>query len=170
MEEVGCPEEGQEEDSRPHRHHPHLEGEGPKGVGHHQGLPHKEGGAIDDVRAPAICDGARGVIRWNDARRGALPNFEIMQHIKKAMEPSRDDVGAPLYFVFSVLGHPPMWLKPGHIVFVSFPFSCLLFNHFPDLMILTLRGTGLAEGPHLHASPNAVAEGFIHEGDESHQG
>ena len=37
-------------------------------------------------------------------------------------------------------------------------------------MILTLRGTRPAERPHLHGSPSAVAEGFIHEGGESHRG
>ena len=59
---------------------------------------------------------------------GALPNSKITQRIKKAMEPSRDDVGAPLDFDFPVLGHPPMWPKPSHVIFISFPFSCLLFN------------------------------------------
>ena len=33
-----------------------------------------------------------------------------------------------------------MWLELGHVIFVSFPFSCLLFNQFPDLLIPTLRG------------------------------
>ena len=59
---------------------------------------------------------------------GTLPNSEITQHIKEAMEPSWDDVGVPLDFVYLVPGHPPMRPKPGYIVFVSFPFSCLLFN------------------------------------------
>ena len=54
MEEVGCPREGQEEDSGPHHRHPDLEGERPKGVGHHRGLPRKQGGTID---------GARGIAR-----------------------------------------------------------------------------------------------------------
>ena len=58
----------------------------------------------------------------------ALPNSEIAQCIKEVMEPSRDDAGAPLDFVFPMLGHPSMWLKPGHVIFISFPFSCLLFN------------------------------------------
>ena len=58
MEEVGHPGEGQEEDPRPHHRHPNPEEEWPEGVGHHRGLPHKEGGAIDDARAPAIRDGA----------------------------------------------------------------------------------------------------------------
>ena len=68
MEEVGHPKEGQEEDQGPHHRHPHLEGEWPEGVGRHRGLPHKEGGAIDDARAPTICNGARGVVRLNGAR------------------------------------------------------------------------------------------------------
>ena len=59
---------------------------------------------------------------------GALPNSEIVQCIKEAMEPSRDNVGAPLNFIFPVPGHPPMRPEPGHVVFVSFPISCLLFN------------------------------------------
>ena len=68
MEEVGRPGEGQKEDPRPHCLHPHLEGEQLEGVGHHRGLPRKEGGAIDDARAPTICDGTRGIVRWNRAR------------------------------------------------------------------------------------------------------
>ena len=59
---------------------------------------------------------------------GVLPNSEIAQHIKEAMEPSWDDAGAPLDFVFPVPGHAPMRPEPGHVVFVSFPFSYLLFN------------------------------------------
>ena len=59
---------------------------------------------------------------------GTLPNSEIAQHIKDAMEPLWDDVGAALDFVYLVPGHPPMWPEPGHVVFISFPFSCLLFN------------------------------------------
>ena len=59
---------------------------------------------------------------------GALPNSKIAQRIKEAMEPSRDDTGAPLNFVYLVPGHPSMWPKLGHIVFVSFPSSYLLFN------------------------------------------
>ena len=59
---------------------------------------------------------------------GALPYSEVVHRIKEAMEPSWDDVGAPLNFVFSVLGHPPMWPEPGHVVFVSFLSSYLLFN------------------------------------------
>ena len=59
---------------------------------------------------------------------GMLPNSEIAQRIKEAMEPLWDDAGAALDFIYLVLGHPPMWPEPGYIVFVSFPFSCLLFN------------------------------------------
>ena len=59
---------------------------------------------------------------------GTLPNFEIMQRIKEAMEPLWDDTGATLHFVYPVPGHPSMWSEPGYIIFVSFPFSCLLFN------------------------------------------
>ena len=101
---------------------------------------------------------------------GALPNSKITQRIKEAMELSWDDMGAPLDFVYPVLGHPPIRPEPGHIIFVSLPFSCLLFNRFPNLLILTLRGVGSAKGPHLHGSPGTIAEGFIHEGSKSCQG
>ena len=57
-----------------------------------------------------------------------LPNSEIAQRIKEAMEPLRDYMGATLDFVYPVSGHPPMRLEPCYIVFISFPFSCLLFN------------------------------------------
>ena len=59
---------------------------------------------------------------------GMLPNSEITQHIKEVMEPLWDDVGAALDFVYPVPRLPPMRSEPGYIVFVSFPFSCLLFN------------------------------------------
>ena len=60
--------------------------------------------------------------------KGMLPNSEITQHIKEAMEPLQDDVGAALNFIYPVSGHPPMCSGPGYVVLVSFPFSCLLFN------------------------------------------
>ena len=59
---------------------------------------------------------------------GMLPNSEIVQRIKEAMEPLRDDVGATLDFIYLVPGHPLMRLEPGYVILVSFPFSCLLFN------------------------------------------
>ena len=59
---------------------------------------------------------------------GTLPNSEIAQCIKEAMEPLWDDVGATLDFIYPVPGHPLMRPKLGHIVFVSFLSSCLLFN------------------------------------------
>ena len=58
---------------------------------------------------------------------GVLPNSKIAQRIKEAMEPSQDGAGAPLDFVYAVSGHP-MRPEPGHVVFASFPSSCLLFN------------------------------------------
>ena len=60
--------------------------------------------------------------------KGTLPNSEIMQRIKEAMEPLWDSVGTTLNFIYLMLGHPPMRPEPGCIVFVSFPFFCLLFN------------------------------------------
>ena len=59
---------------------------------------------------------------------GTLPNSKITQRIKEAMEPLQDDAGAALNFIYPVLGHPSMCPEPGYVVFVSFPFSCLLFN------------------------------------------
>ena len=59
---------------------------------------------------------------------GALPNTEIAQRIKEAMEPSWDNMGAPLNFVYPVPGHPPMRPESGWIDFVSPIFPCLLFN------------------------------------------
>ena len=59
---------------------------------------------------------------------GALPNSNITQRIEEAMELSRDDVGAPLDFISPVPRHPPMRPQPGHVVFVSFPSSRLLFK------------------------------------------
>ena len=52
---------------------------------------------------------------------GVLSPSAVAQRIKEAMEPSRDDAGAPLDFVYPMLGHPPMWPKPGYVIFVSFP-------------------------------------------------
>ena len=59
---------------------------------------------------------------------GTLPNSETTQRIKEAMEPLWDDTGAPLNFVYPVLGHPLMRPKLGHVVFISFSSSYLLFN------------------------------------------
>ena len=59
---------------------------------------------------------------------GTLPNSEIAQHIKEAMEPLWDDASAALVFVYPVPGHPPLRSKLGYLVLVNFPFSCLLFN------------------------------------------
>jgi len=51
---------------------------------------------------------------------GELPHYEVAQCISEVMEPSRDDAGIPLDFIYLVLGHPPMWPEPVHVVFVSF--------------------------------------------------
>ena len=101
---------------------------------------------------------------------GTCPNSESAQRIKEAMEPLWDDVGAALDFIYLVLGHPPMWPEPGYTVFVSPPFSCLFSNRFPDPLRLTLRGAGLAKGPHSHGSPGTTAEGFNREDSESRRG
>ena len=52
--------------------------------------------------------------------KGALSPSEVAHRIKEAMEPSRDDAGAILDFVYPVSGHPLMRPEPGYIVFVNF--------------------------------------------------
>ena len=59
---------------------------------------------------------------------GALSPSEVAHRIKEAMEPSQDNVGVPLDFVYPVPGHPPKRPEPGYIVFISFLSLCLLFN------------------------------------------
>jgi len=59
---------------------------------------------------------------------GALSPSKVVQRIKEVMEPSQDNVGVPLDFMYPVPGHPPMRPEPGYTVFVSFLSSCLLFN------------------------------------------
>ena len=39
---------------------------------------------------------------------GTLPNSEITQRIKEAMEPLQDDAGAALDFIYLMPGHPPI--------------------------------------------------------------
>ena len=50
----------------------------------------------------------------------ALPPSKVVQHIKEAMEPTKDSISAVVDFVYPVPGHPPMRLEPGFIDFVSF--------------------------------------------------
>ena len=80
------------------------------------------------TRTPAIRNAPEASFDGTVLAEGALPNSEITQRIKLAMEPSWDDAGVPLNFVFLVLVHPPMWPEPVHVVFVSFHSSYLLFN------------------------------------------
>ena len=58
----------------------------------------------------------------------ALPPSEVAQRIKEAMEPSKDNAGVVLDFVYPVPGHPPVRPKSGFIDFVSPLSSCLLFT------------------------------------------
>ena len=58
----------------------------------------------------------------------ALPPTEVAQRIKEAMEPSKDDAGIVLDFMYPVPGHPPMRPELGYIDFVSSLSLCLLFN------------------------------------------
>ena len=59
---------------------------------------------------------------------GALSPSEVVQRIKEAMEPLKDNVGVVLDFVYPVPGHPAMWPEPGFIDFVSSLSPCLLFT------------------------------------------
>ena len=58
----------------------------------------------------------------------ALPPSEVAQHIKEAMEPTKDSAGAVLDFVYPVLGHPPMRPELGFVDFVSFLSPCSSFH------------------------------------------
>ena len=58
----------------------------------------------------------------------ALRPSEVAQRIKEAMEPSKDNAGVVLDFMYPVPGHPPMWLELGFIDFVSSFSPCLLFS------------------------------------------
>ena len=57
-----------------------------------------------------------------------LPPSEVVQRIKEAMEPSKDNAGVILDFVYPVPGHPPMQPKQGYINFISSLSLWLLFN------------------------------------------
>jgi len=54
--------------------------------------------------------------------KGVLSPSKVAQRIKEAMEPSQDNAGAVLEFVYMVPGHPPMQPEPRYIVLVSFLF------------------------------------------------
>ena len=125
---------------------------------------------MDDARAPLYAMVPEASFDGTVVTEGALPNSVIAQCIKEAMELLRDNAGAPLDFIYPMPGHPPMRLEPGHVIFISLPFSCLLFNRFLDLLILTLRGAGLAEGPHPHGSPSIIVEESVCEDGESCRG
>ena len=58
----------------------------------------------------------------------ALSPSEVVQRIKEAMEPSKDNAGVILDFVYPVPGHPPMQPKQGYINFISSLSLWLLFN------------------------------------------
>ena len=58
----------------------------------------------------------------------ALPYSEVAQCIKEVMEPSKDNAGVVLDFVYPVPGHPPMRPELGFVDFVSSLSPCLLFN------------------------------------------
>ena len=70
----------------------------------------------------------RASIEGTTLAEEALPPSEVVQRIKEAMEPSKDNASAILDFVYPVLGHPPMRPEPGFIDFVSSFSPCLLFT------------------------------------------
>ena len=57
-----------------------------------------------------------------------LPPSEVVQRIKEAMEPLKDNTGVVLDFIYPVPGHPPMRPEPGFIDFVSSLSPCLLLT------------------------------------------
>ena len=58
------------------------------------------------------------------------PPSEVVQRIKEAMEPSKDNTSVVLDFVYLVPVHPPMRLELGFFEFVSLlsPRSSLYLN------------------------------------------
>ena len=58
----------------------------------------------------------------------ALPPSEVAQHIKEAMEPSKDNAGVVLDFMYPVSGHPPIRPELGFIDFISSLSLCLPFT------------------------------------------
>ena len=68
----------------------------------------------------------------------ALLPTEMAQCIKEAMEPSKDNAGVVLDFMYPVPGHPPMRPEPGYIDFVSSLSPCLLFTRILDPLMLIL--------------------------------
>ena len=87
MKEVGHPKEGQEQDPRPRRHHPHLEGEWPEDVRHYRSLPRKEGGIIDERALLLYAMVLEASFNRMALTEGTLPNSEIAQCIKEVMGP-----------------------------------------------------------------------------------
>ena len=63
----------------------------------------------------------------------ALPPSEVVQHIKEAMESSKDTTGAALDHVYPMPGHSPMRSEPGFFEFVSLlpPRSSFYLNLLP---------------------------------------
>ena len=128
MEEVGHPREGQEEDPRHIAAIHILKENGLKGSSI-IGAYHVRRVAPLMTRAlPLYTMAPEALFDRTTLIEGTLPNSKITQRIKEVMEPLRDDAGAALDFVDPVPGHPPMRPKSGCVVFVSFFFSCLLFN------------------------------------------
>ena len=128
MEEVGHPGEGQEEDPD-HIIAIHilkensLKGSGIIGAYHARRVTPLMTRAL-----PLYAMALEASFDRTALAEGTLPNSEIPQHIKEVMEPLRDDMGAALDLVYPVLGHPLMRSELGYVVFISFPFSYLLFN------------------------------------------
>ena len=100
----------------------------------------------------------------------ALPYSEVAQHIKEAMEPTKDSAGRVLDIVYPVPGHPPMRPEPRFFEFVSPLLPCsFLFPRSPffNTCFMTL---GPAEGAGLQGQPGSVTEGQGRGGGESTRG
>ena len=75
-----------------------------------------------------------------------LPFCKVVQRIKEAMEPMKDSVGTVLDFMYPMLWHPPMWLEPGFVEFVSFLSPCFSFQLNFQPLDANLGIAGLAGG------------------------
>ena len=128
MEEVRCPREGQEEDPDNIAAIHILKESGLKGSGVIGAYHARRVAPLMMHALPLYAMAPEASFDRTTLAEGALSHSKVMQHIKEVMEPSWDDVGTPLDFIYLVSGHPSMWSEPGHVVFVSFLSSYLLFN------------------------------------------
>ena len=90
------------------------------------------------ARTSPAPNGHWSITRRDNACRQSAPPSKVAQHIKEAMEPSKNYADVVLDFVYPVPGHPPMRPKPGFTDFISSLSPCLLFTRIPEPLLLTL--------------------------------